>query len=71
VLEAIKLFLDVEGCVFVSESIRKLITRGLEARYKEIVADGQSPKFSTHYIEKLVQLPFHLPPIERVKSDRI
>jgi tetratricopeptide (TPR) repeat protein len=64
VLEAIKLFLDVEGCVFVLGIDQEVITRGLEARYKEIVADGQSPKFSSHYIEKLIQLPFHLPPIE-------
>ncbi|HEX6047541.1 MAG TPA: P-loop NTPase fold protein [Pyrinomonadaceae bacterium] len=64
VLEAIKLFLDVEGCVFVLGIDQEVITRGLEARYKEIAADGQSPKFSTHYIEKLIQLPFHLPPID-------
>ena len=64
VLEAIKLFLDVEGCVFVLGIDQEVITRGLEARYKESIADGQSEKFSTHYIEKLIQLPFHLPPIE-------
>ncbi|HZN07855.1 MAG TPA: P-loop NTPase fold protein [Pyrinomonadaceae bacterium] len=64
VLEAIKLFLDVEGCVFVLGIDQEVITRGLEARYKEITANGQSSKFSTHYIEKLIQLPFHLPPIE-------
>jgi tetratricopeptide (TPR) repeat protein len=64
VLEAIKLFLDVEGCVFVLGIDQEVITRGLEARYKDIAADGQNPTFSTRYIEKLIQLPFHLPPIE-------
>lgn len=64
VLEAIKLFLDVEGCVFVLGIDQEVITRGLEARYKDIAANGQSPTFSTRYIEKLIQLPFHLPPIE-------
>ena len=61
VLEAIKLFLDVEGCALFSESISNNAT---SARYKDITANGQSSKFSTHYIEKLIQLPFHLPPIE-------
>ena len=64
VLEAIKLFLDVEGCVFVLGIDQEVITRGLEARYKDLIANGDSPKFSTQYIEKLIQLPFHLPPIE-------
>lgn len=64
VLEAIKLFLDVEGCVFILGIDQEVITRGLEARYKDIVVNGHSSKFSTHYIEKLIQLPFHLPPIE-------
>jgi len=64
VLEAIKLFLDVKGCVFVLGIDYEVITRGLEAKYKEIASDGQSPEFSRHYIEKLIQLPFNLPPIE-------
>lgn len=64
VLEAIKLFLDVEGCVFVLGIDQEVITRGLEVRYRELIEKSQSPKFSTQYIEKLIQLPFHLPPIE-------
>ncbi len=67
VLEAIKLFLDVEGCVFVLGIDQEVITRGLEARYRESLVNGESAKFSTHYIEKLIQLPFHLPPIEARK----
>lgn len=64
VLEAIKLFLDVEGCVFILGIDQEVITRGLEAKYKEFAANDQASTFSTHYIEKLIQLPFHLPPIE-------
>lgn len=64
VMEAIKLFLDVKGCVFILGIDQEVITRGLEAKYKEIASDGQSPEFSRHYIEKLIQLPFNLPPIE-------
>jgi len=64
VLEAIKLFLDVKGCVFVLGIDHEVIARGLEAKYKDIATNGQSPEFSRHYIEKLIQLPFTLPPIE-------
>ena len=66
VLEAIKLFLDVEGCVFILGIDQDVITRGLKAKYKEVgfLENGQSLAFSVHYIEKLIQLPFHLPPIE-------
>jgi tetratricopeptide (TPR) repeat protein len=64
VLEAIKLFLDVKGCVFILGIDHDVITKGLEARYKGIATDGQSLEFSRHYIEKLIQLPFNLPPIE-------
>ena len=66
VLEAIKLFLDVEGCVFILGIDEEVITRGLAARYREAgtLINGQELSFSTRYIEKLIQLPFHLPPIE-------
>ena len=66
VLEAIKLFLDVEGCVFILGIDQEVVTRGLKAKYKDagFLENGQSLAFSVHYIEKLIQLPFHLPPIE-------
>jgi tetratricopeptide (TPR) repeat protein/Cdc6-like AAA superfamily ATPase len=66
VLEAIKLFLDVEGCVFVLGIDQEVITTGLKAKYKDVgfLENGQSQAFSVHYIEKLIQLPFYLPPIE-------
>lgn len=66
VLEAIKLFLDVKGCVFILGIDQDVITRGLEAKYKDFAwaSARQQAEFSRHYIEKLIQLPFHLPPIE-------
>ena len=57
-LEAIKLFLDMPGCVFVLGIDRDLVQRGIEAKYGSNVAlSGEQ------YLEKLVQLPFHLPPV--------
>jgi formylglycine-generating enzyme required for sulfatase activity len=57
VLEAIKLFLDVPGCVFILGLDREAIVEAVKTRYKDEVMGLQ-------YLEKIVQLPFLLPPIE-------
>jgi formylglycine-generating enzyme required for sulfatase activity len=71
VLEAIKLFLDVKGCVFLLGLDQEVVARGVELKYRELglleerdektrfVIDG------TRYLEKIIQLPFQIPPIER------
>jgi len=73
VLEAIKLFLDVEGCVFVIGVDREVIERGIQVKYRELQqalgVEGeearQLPAISgADYLEKIVQLPFILPPVE-------
>lgn len=59
VLEAIKLFLDVPGCAFVLGLDHQVIAKGIEAKYKEPGAiDGRA------YLEKIIQVPFQIPPIE-------
>jgi formylglycine-generating enzyme required for sulfatase activity len=57
VLEAIKLFLDVPGCMFVLGLDAEAIEAAVRARYKGEVK-------AREYLEKIVQLPFILPPIE-------
>jgi len=59
VLEAIKLFLDVPGCVFVLGIDRDVIEKGIRVRYAgyEAQIDG------AFYLEKIIQIPFNLPPI--------
>ncbi len=57
VLEAIKLFLDVPGCVFVLGLDQDAIIETIQTRYK-----GQLK--AREYLEKLIQIPFQLPPIE-------
>ena len=73
VLEAIKLFLDVEGCVFVIGVDRGVIERGIQVKYRELQrameVEGertyQRPAISgADYLEKIIQLPFILPPVE-------
>ncbi|HSF39565.1 MAG TPA: SUMF1/EgtB/PvdO family nonheme iron enzyme [Thermoanaerobaculia bacterium] len=59
VLEAIKLFLDVPGCAFVLGLDHQVIAKGIEAKHKEPGAiDGRA------YLEKIIQVPFQIPPIE-------
>ncbi len=72
VLEAIKLFLDTPGCVFVLGLDQNVIARGIEIKYHDIKGNGHSENTSasylvdgTRYLEKIIQLPFQIPPIER------
>lgn len=72
VLEAIKLFLDVENCVFVLGLDQEVIARGIEMKYKEFGAkqDGDSAQQNftiegVRYLEKIIQLPFQIPPVEQ------
>ncbi|NTV66019.1 MAG: hypothetical protein HGA65_21135, partial [Oscillochloris sp.] len=67
VLEAIKVFLDLPGCVFVLGVDREIIERGIRVRYKEFAladaAGGPFPVAERDYLEKIVQVPFALPPL--------
>jgi formylglycine-generating enzyme required for sulfatase activity len=69
VLEAIKLFVDAPGCVFLLGLDQKVIERGVEVRYKDFnkAGEGQdaSPIAGAHYLEKIIQLPFLIPPVEQ------
>ena len=60
ILEVIKLFLDVPKCIFVIGVEKEVIERGIEVRYK---SKDQKPISGQDYIEKIIQIPFALPPI--------
>ena len=69
VLEAIKLFLDVQDCVFILGIDQDVIARGIEMKYKDVRdkkdTDGK-PHFTIEgikYLEKIIQLPFQIPPV--------
>jgi len=69
VLEALKVFLDVQGCIFVLGVDREIIERGIRVRYKEFALAGELgtrlfPVAGRDYLEKIVQVPFELPPLE-------
>lgn len=95
VLEAIKLFLDVRGCIFILGIDRDVIERGIRLRYGEmggagnrgtwpllvsdemldegaaryrtflqdLVEEGADTIDGGRYLEKIIQIPFVLPPI--------
>ena len=60
VLEAIKLFLDKHGCVFVLGADIKIVQSAVETHYKNTGITGESAK---DYLEKIIQIRFDLPPI--------
>jgi len=57
VLEAIKLFVDAPDCIFVLGLDQEAIERAVQKRYLGEVKAHE-------YLEKIVQVPFILPPIE-------
>ena len=61
VLEAIKLFLEVDGTVFVLGLDRDVVRRGIEVHYRG--KGGDLPIDGDAYLEKFIQIPFHLPPL--------
>lgn len=60
VLEAIKLFLDKPGCVFVLGADKSVIHQAVAKHYADAGVTGESAK---DYLEKIIQLRFELPPI--------
>jgi len=70
VLEAIKLFLDVSGCIFVLGLDQDVVARGIKVKYRDFAVEEsgegepQIPIDGVAYLQKIIQLPFLLPPIE-------
>jgi formylglycine-generating enzyme required for sulfatase activity len=75
-LESIKLFLDLEGYVFVLGVDREVIERGIAYRYRfyeqlnsdqvetKLSAEGKRIISPEEYMDKIIQVPLDLPPIE-------
>lgn len=59
VLEAVKLFMDKRGCVFLMGADTEIVRRAVEKQYEEAGVTGQG---AGDYLEKIVQLRFELPP---------
>ena len=67
VLEAIKLFLDKDGCVFVLGADTDVIRDAVKTHYKDMPLTGQT---ADDYLDKVIQLRFQLPPIVDAEMGR-
>lgn len=71
ILESLKLFLDVEDCIFILGVDPDVITRAVELKYRSF-GSNVTDEHAKHqmlingvrYLEKIIQVPFHLPSIE-------
>ncbi len=73
-LEAVKLFLDLEGCVFILGMDREVVERGIIQRYPPILEPGEEKPVSRidprQYLDKIIQLPITLPPLTSAQISR-
>ncbi|APT85272.1 KAP family P-loop NTPase fold protein [Corynebacterium aquilae] len=56
-MEALKLFLDVENCVFVLAIDFEVVKQGVKAKYGSEFDDRKAQAF----FDKIIQVPFHVP----------
>ncbi len=57
VLDAIKLFLDIPGCIFILGLDVEIVQKAVANNYKDDLTAQRE------YLGKIVQLPFQLPPL--------
>jgi len=71
VLEAIKLFLQSKEFVFVLAMDTKVVRRAVGSHYKfAIDENGREEDWGRAYLEKIIQIPFHLPHLtEKQRED--
>ncbi len=63
-LEAVKLFLDIENVVHVLAMDKEVVDRGIQVRYSQFsFAKDREAVIGAEYIEKMIQVPVHLFPL--------
>jgi hypothetical protein len=61
-LEAIRLFLFAERTAFVIGADERLVQHAVRQRFK---LEGMDPQVGADYLEKMIQIPFRIPPLGR------
>lgn len=72
VLEAMKLFFDLEGFVFVVGLDQAVVERSIDLKYRVENASGESGSYQVRgadYIKKIFQLPYALAPVAVTQLD--
>jgi hypothetical protein len=59
ILDAIKLFVDIQGCVYILGLDQDIVQKAVSIKYKD------DPIAQADYLGKIIQLPFQLPPLDR------
>ncbi len=65
VLEAIKLFTNTKKCVYIIGLDHKIVQDGIKTKYK-FNGDAEAEE----YLDKVIQIPFHIPPLDEVRISR-
>lgn len=74
VLELIKTFLNLSAFAFVVALDDEIIERGVHHRYKEYRfhdREDQAPISGREYLEKIIHLPFRLPPLRAAQAEAL
>ncbi|OFV95105.1 MAG: hypothetical protein A3H94_00180 [Acidobacteria bacterium RIFCSPLOWO2_02_FULL_60_20] len=66
-LEALKLYMNLEGCVFFIGVDRQALERSIRHHYKDAYKEDEFSEAS--YLDKIVQLPFTIPPVAPESMD--
>jgi predicted KAP-like P-loop ATPase len=66
ILEAIRLFLFVEGTTFVLSADEKMIEYAVREHFPNLPADYQD--YTKNYLEKLIQIPIRIPLLNRAQT---
>ena len=64
-LEAVKLFLHVEGAFFVIAVDKQVVDRGIAVKYHKFGFEEELASLGAEYLEKMVQLPLTLLPLSK------
>lgn len=81
VIEAIKVVLDYEGCIFALGMDREIIEHGIRVHYSQFALDADEarrggatptamPVEQRNYLEKIIQVPLELPPVSQTAMER-
>jgi len=69
IMETIKTFLDVPGCVYVLLCDQQLLGQGVKARFKELFGERSDAyeRRGREYLDKIIQVSFQIPPSDYVQ----
>ena len=67
-LEAIRLFLFVPGAAFIIAADEAMIEYAVKRHFPDLPLTSDSTSYARNYLEKLIQVPFRLPPLGYVET---